>query len=342
MEGGSSGATEGVAVIPPEAPSSYHVPPQDNNSSLVPAGTSPSLPFVPSSVNAAGIIVGSSEKKMKKRGRPRKYGPDGAPGPLPFTPNSPPAPLPTSASAAGFLAEKMSAPRPVSEKKQKSKIGAENLGDWISCTTGGNFLPHLITVEAGQDVTMKIISFSQQGPRAICILSANGLISNVTLRQPNSSGGTLTYEGRFDILSLSGSFTPTEFGESGMSRIGGMSITLASPDGRVVGGMLAGLLIAATPVQVVVGSFLASNYNDFKTPTRKRKSAEATMPISHSQRSVAMSPHHHNPNLESRSPNAPAVVYPGSGSSKWEAIQNVDDESRRGTTDINISLQGES
>lgn len=41
---------------------------------------------------------------------------------------------------------------------------------------------------------MKIISFSQQGSRAICILAANGAISNVTLRQPNSSGGTLTYE----------------------------------------------------------------------------------------------------------------------------------------------------
>lgn len=41
---------------------------------------------------------------------------------------------------------------------------------------------------------MKIISFSQQGPRAICILSANGVISSVTLRQPDSSGGTLTYE----------------------------------------------------------------------------------------------------------------------------------------------------
>lgn len=41
---------------------------------------------------------------------------------------------------------------------------------------------------------MKIISFCQQGPRAICVISAVGLISNVTLRQPNSSGGTLTYE----------------------------------------------------------------------------------------------------------------------------------------------------
>jgi hypothetical protein len=41
---------------------------------------------------------------------------------------------------------------------------------------------------------MKIISFSQQGPKAICVLSANGIISNVTLRQPDSLGGTLTYE----------------------------------------------------------------------------------------------------------------------------------------------------
>lgn len=41
---------------------------------------------------------------------------------------------------------------------------------------------------------MKVISFSQQGPRAICILSANGVISSVTLRHPDSSGGTLTYE----------------------------------------------------------------------------------------------------------------------------------------------------
>lgn len=44
---------------------------------------------------------------------------------------------------------------------------------------------------------MKVISFSQQGPRAICILSANGVIKSVTLRQPDSSGGTLTYEVKY-------------------------------------------------------------------------------------------------------------------------------------------------
>ena len=38
------------------------------------------------------------------------------------------------------------------------------------------------------------MSFSQQGPRTVCILSANGSICNVTLRQPASTGGTVTYE----------------------------------------------------------------------------------------------------------------------------------------------------
>lgn len=35
------------------------------------------------------------------------------------------------------------------------------------------------------------------------------------------------------------------------SRSGGMSVSLASPDGRVVGGAVAGLLVAAGPVQVI-------------------------------------------------------------------------------------------
>lgn len=38
------------------------------------------------------------------------------------------------------------------------------------------------------------MSFSQQGPRVVCILSANGAVSTVTLRQPSTSGGTVTYE----------------------------------------------------------------------------------------------------------------------------------------------------
>lgn len=64
----------------------------------------------------------------------------------------------------------------------------------------------------------------------------------------------LLFQGRFEILNLSGSFMPTENGGT-KGRSGGMSVSLAGPDGRVVGGGLAGLLIAAGPVQVVEFSF---------------------------------------------------------------------------------------
>lgn len=45
-----------------------------------------------------------------------------------------------------------------------------------------------------QDVAEKILSFAQQRQRALCILSGNGSVSAVTLRQFSSSGGTVTYE----------------------------------------------------------------------------------------------------------------------------------------------------
>lgn len=133
-------------------------------------------------------------------------------------------------------------------------------------TAGIGFTPHVITIAAGEDVAVKIMSFSQQGPRAICILSANGAISNVTLRQCATSGGTVTYEGRFEILSLSGSFLPMESGGT-RSRTGGLSVSLAGPDGHVIGGVVAGLLMAASPVQVVVGSFLSNGRKSQQHPS---------------------------------------------------------------------------
>ncbi|KAK9168440.1 hypothetical protein Syun_000580 [Stephania yunnanensis] len=137
-------------------------------------------------------------------------------------------------------------------------------GEWIFNTAGGNFTPHVVTINTGEDVAAKIFSFSQKGPRAICILSANGAVSNVTIRQPGSSGGILTYEGRFEILALSGSFTISDNGDGVRSRTGGLSVSLAGPDGRVIGGGVAGLLMAASPIQVVVGSFMPNSHKPQK------------------------------------------------------------------------------
>ncbi|KAJ1419506.1 PPC domain [Sesbania bispinosa] len=50
------------------------------------------------------------------------------------------------------------------------------------------------------------------------------------------------------------------------NRTGGLSVSLAGPDGRVIGGGVAGLLTAAGPIQIVVGSFMPNGHK-----THKRK-----------------------------------------------------------------------
>ncbi|CAL9046656.1 unnamed protein product [Musa banksii] len=194
----------------------------------------------------------------KKKGRPRKYGPDGMALALSPTSGSPFSPL----SSDG----KRGRGRPPGSGKYQLLA---SLGEWFAYTAGGNFMPHVVTIATGEDIAARILSFSQKGTRSICILSANGAVSNVTIRQPGSSGGTLTYEGRFEILSLSGSFTTTENGGV-RSRTGGISVSLAGPDGRVIGGGVVGLLLAASPIQVVVGSFKLNAFKEQKAkPTQQ-------------------------------------------------------------------------
>ncbi|WMV20320.1 hypothetical protein MTR67_013705 [Solanum verrucosum] len=245
--------SSGVTVKGDEAPESYRV---------VPRSESNNIEFSGSIVATTPANV--TEETKKKRGRPRKYGPDGKPAVAL-------SPMPISASiplAGDFSAWKNSGSRPVDSFKKKNKFEVETPGEEMAYSVGANFTPHVITVNTGEDVNMKIISFAQQGSRAICVLAANGAISNVTLRQPNSSGGTLTYEGHFEILSLTGSFMPSENGVT-KSRSGGMSVSLSGPDGQVMGGGLAGMLVAAGPIQIVVGSFLPGQQLEQK-PKKQR------------------------------------------------------------------------
>uniref|UniRef100_A0A0D6R8S0 AT-hook motif nuclear-localized protein n=1 Tax=Araucaria cunninghamii TaxID=56994 RepID=A0A0D6R8S0_ARACU len=207
-----------------------------------------------------GVGMVRAEPLKRKRGRPRKYGPDGSMAL---------ALAPMTAVAGPFSpSQKRGRGRPPGSGR-KQQLAA--LGEWLAGSAGVGFTPHVITIVAGEDVATKIMSFSHQGPRAVCILSANGAISNVTLRQTATSGGTVTYEGRFEILSLSGSFLPTDNGGS-RSRTGGLSVSLAGPDGRVIGGGVAGMLMAATPVQVVVGSFITNGRKAQAKPANPERS----------------------------------------------------------------------
>ncbi|OIW18998.1 hypothetical protein TanjilG_20271 [Lupinus angustifolius] len=335
------GISSGVTVIGAEAPSAYHVAPRSEapNQAHVPdaavtaAAAATAVVVSPVSVGLDGTAV------KKKRGRPRKYGPDGSVNTMALSA----MPISSSGPHSNDFSSGKRGKLCGMEYKQSKKFGLDRLGDFNGCSDGTNFMPHFITVNAGEDITMKVISFSQQGPRAICILSANGAISNVTLRQPDSSGGTLTYEGRFEILSLSGSFMPTD-SQGTRSRSGGMSVSLRSPDGRVIGGGVAGLLVAAGPVQVVVGSFLPSNQQDQKPKKPKSDYAPTTVtqviavssapsPANTEKEDVMGGHVLQNPTTLNSSLTPPSAFR----RENWVNMQTISD-SRKSATDINVSL----
>lgn len=58
-------------------------------------------------------------------------------------------------------------------------------------------------------------------------------------------------QGRYEILSLSGSYLPTDGEDGAKQRTGSLSVSLAGSDGRVFGGGVAGMLTAASPIQVL-------------------------------------------------------------------------------------------
>ncbi|GMI76329.1 AT-hook motif nuclear localized protein 5 [Hibiscus trionum] len=205
-----------------------------------------------------------AEPVKKKRGRPRKYAPDGqvSLGLLPMSAR------PKHSSGPDASGQKRNRGRPPGTGR-KQQLAA--LGEWMNSSAGQAFAPHVVTVGIGEDIVAKMLTFAQQRPRVVCILSGSGTVSSVTLRQPASSTPTGTYEGRFEILCLSGSYLLAEDGGP-RSRTGGISASLSTPDGHVIGGGVA-TLIASSLVQLVVCSF---TYGGSKTKTKQLASPQVS------------------------------------------------------------------
>ncbi|XP_068329647.1 AT-hook motif nuclear-localized protein 1-like [Pyrus communis] len=196
------------------------------------AGTSPAMAPPP----ASGGANGASTSGKKKRGRPRKYDPYGT-APAAKKPSSPDGTVPPASGKCS------------SEQKGKAPM-AEPIGEeWGSIeTTLNNFTPYMITVNSGEDVAWKIAQTAQQNTgRGIIIMSATGMLKEVTLINPAHGISPIKQEGQFNIIQISGSFMM--YDKKGTCS-GGMSITLADSDGRSVEGSVGGSLIAATPVQM--------------------------------------------------------------------------------------------
>uniref|UniRef100_A0A2P2KK79 AT-hook motif nuclear-localized protein n=1 Tax=Rhizophora mucronata TaxID=61149 RepID=A0A2P2KK79_RHIMU len=208
----------------------------NSNNTSTETGTGGAPILYPHSVGPSSAAVTSAPVEhppRRNRGRPRKYG----------TPEQALAARKTAAASNSASKDKREAAASSSSYSASSKRSHQLLA---LGNAGQGFSPHVISVTAGEDVGQKLMMFMQQSKRDMCILSASGSISNASLRQPAMSGGNIAYEGRFEIISLSGSYIRTDLG----GRTGGLSVCLSNTDGQIIGGGVGGPLKAAGPVQV--------------------------------------------------------------------------------------------
>lgn len=112
-----------------------------------------------------------------------------------------------------------------------------------------------LEIGSGCDVNESVANYARRRQRGVCILSGTGTVTNVTLRQPAAPNAVVTLHGRFEILSLSGSFLPPPAPHTGLT------IYLSSGQGQVVGGNVVGPLIASGPVIIMAASFLNAAYD---------------------------------------------------------------------------------
>ncbi|KAF9687380.1 hypothetical protein SADUNF_Sadunf02G0087500 [Salix dunnii] len=119
--------------------------------------------------------------------------------------------------------------------------------------------PYILEVPGGNDVVEALSRFCRRKNMGICVLTGSGMVANVTLRQPSTTpGATVTFHGRFDILSISATFLPQT---ASYLVPNSLTISLAGPQGQIVGGIVAGGLVAAGTVFVVATSFNNPSYH---------------------------------------------------------------------------------
>jgi predicted DNA-binding protein with PD1-like motif len=111
---------------------------------------------------------------------------------------------------------------------------------------------HVLEVAAGCDIVDSVAGFARRRQVGVCVLSGAGSVANVCIRQPGGGPSTVvTLAGRFDILSLSGSFLPPPAPPAAT----GLTVYLSGGQGQVVGGTVAGPLLASGPVVIVAACF---------------------------------------------------------------------------------------
>ncbi|KAK8930672.1 putative DNA-binding protein ESCAROLA [Platanthera zijinensis] len=123
---------------------------------------------------------------------------------------------------------------------------------------------HVLEIAGGNDVIDCLARFSRRRKLGICVLAGTGSVSNVTLRQPGPDAeAAIVFHGRCEILSISATFMPPAMAALSPSAAasGGMSISLAGPQGQIIGGVVVGPLVAAGVVMVVAAAFVNPTFH---------------------------------------------------------------------------------
>ncbi|XP_072982755.1 AT-hook motif nuclear-localized protein 28-like [Typha latifolia] len=159
----------------------------------------------------------------------------------------PPAHLPLVSTSSSSAGKKPRGRPPGSKNKPKPPVV-------ITRDSESAMQPVVFELAAGADVIGSISAFALRRRVGISVLSGAGAVANVALRHPTSPASTITLHGRFDILSISGSFLPSPASSSPFT------VSLAGAQGQVIGGTVAGPLTAATAMVVVAASFLKPEF----------------------------------------------------------------------------------
>ncbi|KAF3447236.1 hypothetical protein FNV43_RR12416 [Rhamnella rubrinervis] len=134
--------------------------------------------------------------------------------------------------------------------------------------------PYILEVPGGNDVVEAIARFCHRKNMGLCVLTGSGTVANVTLRQPSTTpGATVTFHGRFDILSICATFLPQTTPSCPVPN--GFTISLAGPQGQIVGGLVAGALVAAGTVYIIGASFNNPSYHRLPAEDEVRNSGSA-------------------------------------------------------------------
>ncbi|KAG1366594.1 AT-hook motif nuclear-localized protein 17 [Cocos nucifera] len=180
--------------------------------------------------------------------------------------------------------------------------------------------PHVLEIPGGHDVVDSLARFARRRNLGICVLAGTGAVANVVLRQPSvpappphgvvpPAGVTIGFHGRFEILSISATFLPPAMAAlSPASAAASLSISLAGPQGQIIGGTVAGPLVAAGTVVVVAAAF--SNPTFHRLPVEDDVSVSVSVSgggggeVEEHERHVHQE-HHHQ---QQRRPHAPPVA----------------------------------